>query len=446
MAVPVVAGAGGAAASPGGYTFAEVTALGQPAPGGGTFVNDFEPSAINSSGALGFTADVSTGGEGVFIAKGGTITQVMRSFMPAPGGVMTDYGELGRLGLNDQGDLVTGFVLSPQTSTTVFGVNAGVFRFKAKTGTPSAVAVPGQTMPGGGTMAGTYVNYGINNRGDVIFQALATGSAIAPGTPPNYNGMSLALYEQSKNGTSTRIVAPGDAAPGGHVFDDAWNGSNNNAGDIAFSGHVQGDPCVYIFVPYACGDSLYLRNAATGAITSVAHQGDPAPGGGTYSTAFGGLVNGADQVAFEGSTGANDTPPFNVYKWSKDVITPVAVSGEPMPGGGDYASASGNDGTFGQNDHGDISFTTALDTVTNGLNDTGAYVWSHGSLHLVARTGTVMPGVGTIARLGEFLNPNNGTNPPAYSMGGVINNRGQVFFTGTLTDGTSVLLVATPAG
>ena len=209
VAVPVVAGTGGAAISAGGYTFTEVTALGQPAPGGGTFVNDFEPSAINSSGALGFTADVSTGGEGVFIAKGGTITQVMRSFMPAPGGVMTDYGELGRLGLNDQGDLVTGFVLSPQTPTTVFGVNAGVFRFTASTGTLSTVAVPGQTMPRGGTMEGTYVNYGINNRGDVIYQALATGSAIAPGTPPNYNGMSLALYEQSQNGTSTRIVAPG---------------------------------------------------------------------------------------------------------------------------------------------------------------------------------------------------------------------------------------------
>ena len=157
-------------------------------------------------------------------------------------------------------------------------------------------------------------------------------------------------------------------------------------------------------------------------------------------------MNGADQVAFEGSTGADNTPPYNVYQWSKDVTTLVAVAGEPMPGGGDYASASGNDGTFGQNDHGDISFTTALDTVTNGLNDTGAYVWSHGPLHLVARTGTVIPGVGTIARLGEFLNSNNGTNPPAYSMGEVINDRGQVFFTATLTDGTSVLLVATPAG
>ena len=227
-------------------------------------------------------------------------------------------------------------------------------------------------------------------------------------------------------------MAPGDAAPGGHVFDDAWNGSNNNAGDIAFSGHVQGDPCINIGVPLRLRRQPVPAQRGHRGHLLDRHQGDQAPGRGTYSTVFGGLVNGADQVAFEGSTGADNTPPYNVYQWSKDVTTLVAVAGEPMPGGGDYASASGNDGTFGQNDHGDISFTTALDTVTNGLNDTGAYVWSHGPLHLVARTGTVIPGVGTIARLGEFLNSNNGTNPPAYSMGEVINDRGQVFFTATL--------------
>jgi hypothetical protein len=441
---PVVAAAGSAQAMPAGYTFTEVATIGASAPGGGTFVNDFEPSAINGSGELGFTADVSTGGEGVFVARNGTITQVMRSHTPAPGGVRLGPGELGRIGLNDEGDLATGFLLHPFNPNATSGLNEGVFRWSHNGGL-SAVALPGQAMPGGGTFEGTYVNYGINNRGDVIYQGLATGSAVSSGTPPNYSGMSLALYEQSRDGVSTRLVGPGDAAPGGGVFDDAWNGSNNNAGDVAFSAHVQGDPCISIFVPFACGDSQYLRNGVTGAITSIAHQGDPAPGGGTFSVAFGGLVNGADQVAFEGSTGADNSPPYNVYQWSKGVITAVAVAGQPMPGGGDYATSSGNAGTFGQNDRGDVSFTTALDTVTNGLNDTGAYVWSHGTLRLVARTGTVIPGVGTIARLGEFLN-GGGTNPPAYSMGGVMNNRGQVFFTATMTDGTQALLVATPAG
>jgi hypothetical protein len=103
-------------------------------------------------------------------------------------------------------------------------------------------------------------------------------------------------------------------------------------------------------------------------------------------------------------------------------------------------------GPFGQNGQGDVSLTAALDSVTNGLNDTGAYVWAHGTAAPVARTGTVIPGVGTISYLGEFLNSDGGTNPPGYSMGGEINNRGHVFFTATMTNGTQALLLATPAG
>jgi hypothetical protein len=422
--------------------------LGQPAPGGGTFVNDFEPSAINSSGAVAFTADLSVAGqfigEGVFTAKNGTITQVLRAGMAAPGGVTLGQGELSRLGMNDAGDVVAGFQLNPPDQSPPEGIDAGVFRYTASSGTLSAVAVPGQAMPDGGTLLGGGYNFAINNGGDVIYQGIDTGTAISSGTPPNYEGASAGLFEQSKDGVSTRIAGPGDAAPGGGVFDDAWNGSNNNAGDIAFSAHVQSDPCIDFGIPWACGDSLYLRNGTTGAITSVAHQGDPAPGGGTYDTAFGGLVNSADQVTFVANTAANPSE-YNVYQWSNGVTNSVGIAGEAMPGGGHFASATGNAATFGQNSQGDVSFTAALDSVTNGLNDTGAYVWSHGTLQLVARTGTVIPGVGTISYLGEFLN-NGNTNPPAYSMGGEINNRGQVFFTATMTNGTQALLVATPAG
>ena len=53
------------------------------------------------------------------------------------------------------------------------------------------------------------------------------------------------------------------------------------------------------------------------------------------------------------------------------------------------------------NNAGEVVFNATLDTDDNAddLPDTGLYVWSHGSLRLVARTGTVIPGVGTIAHL-----------------------------------------------
>ena len=52
----------------------------------------------------------------------------------------------------------------------------------------------------------------------------------------------------------------------------------NNGGDIGFGGHVAGEECVNIGSPLACGESVYLKDAATGKIQSIAHQGDPAPG------------------------------------------------------------------------------------------------------------------------------------------------------------------------
>jgi hypothetical protein len=98
------------------------------------------------------------------------------------------------------------------------------------------------------------------------------------------------------------------------------------------------------------------------------------------------------------------------------------------------------------NNRGDISFAASLntDTTSAGINDTGVYVYSQGSLRLVARSGTVIPGVGTIARLGQFLAPSTTNNPPNYGTGGMMNDEGSVLLNVTLTDGRGVLLVATP--
>src|SRR5262249_43340424 len=56
-----------------GYDFTQIAALGDPAPGGGVFVNDFEPNGLNNRGDILFGADVSTGGEGIFLSSKGPI-------------------------------------------------------------------------------------------------------------------------------------------------------------------------------------------------------------------------------------------------------------------------------------------------------------------------------------------------------------------------------------
>src|SRR5262249_47044181 len=90
------------------YSFQPIAFIPGPAPGGGSFINDFEPGAgaINDRGKLTFVADVDTGGEGIFTkSPGGPLTQIVRSGQPAPGGGTFDFfGVLGHVALNNHGD------------------------------------------------------------------------------------------------------------------------------------------------------------------------------------------------------------------------------------------------------------------------------------------------------------------------------------------------------
>jgi hypothetical protein len=74
-----------------------------------------------------------------------------------------------------------------------------------------------------------------------------------------------------------------------------------------------------------------------------------------------------------------------------------------------------------------VSFNAALEGGESGL-----YVYSRGAVHLVAGTGTVIPGVGTVADVAGLI-------------GCILSDSGQVFFWATLTGGNGVLLLATPA-
>jgi hypothetical protein len=419
-----------------GYTFTPIAFLDNPAPGGGRFTFDFEPSALNNSGEVPFTADVTTGGEGVFVGLGGQLRQIVRSGQPAPGGGTLGPTELGRLGVNEGGDIAIPFSLEPFAGP-VF--NSGLFRFSHSTQTLSAVARPGTPVPGGGHLAGVFPNTAINNRGDIVFSGIIATEA----GPPDSMGFGVGLFLADKHGTISSVVRPGDPAPGGGTFDAAQNGSINNGGDIAFGGHVAGEECVNIGSPLTCGESVYLKDAATGIIQSIAHQGDPAPGGGVFRLAFGAVVNSRGDVVFIGDlTPAPEMgTTLGVFLFSQGATIAVARPGDAMPGGGTFVTAGDFDATYDLNQSGDVSFAAALSTDDNmdGIPDSGLYVFSKGSVRLVARTGTVIPGLGTIDYLGlaPFV-------PTPVGTGGVINERGQVLLFATLSNGKGVLLLATP--
>ncbi|MCU1235532.1 MAG: hypothetical protein JWP63_3499 [Candidatus Solibacter sp.] len=431
------------------YKFTKLAALGDSA-GHRTFhINDFEPGAINNRGDVIYGTDLGTStdpasffGEGVFLRGSGQAElELARGFTNAPGGGIFDFLLLGQIALNDPGDAAFAFALTPlDLNAAPFGLNSGVYRYSHDTGKVTAVVKPYSTRaPGGGTFAGVGFNTRLNNRGDLVFTGIAATHA---GTLAN------GVYKADASGRITSVVSPGDSAPGGGSFDSVFDGWINQAGDVAFDAHLAAETGTQ-----SGRASLYLKHAGTGRIDSIAHAGDAAPGGSVFRSVYSPVLNDSGDIAFLGdiSTGppSNGFENLGVYVHSKGKTLVVAKPGDSMPGGGKFVTASF---LIAENVHvnnaGDVVFNAKLDTDANrdGFPDTGLYVWSHGELQLVARTGTVIPGVGTVGQLvmGVFSIPVPASYVP--NSGAINNDRGQVLFGATLSNGQAVLLVATPHG
>jgi hypothetical protein len=441
------------------YGFQPLAFLGDPVRGAGFRINDFEPNGLNSHGDtlfgddLGTTSDPSSFyGEGVFLRSHGQETLLARSNAGAPGGGTFDFSFLGPSSLNDEGDASFAFLLQPAGAP--FGVSAGTYRYSHTTHTVTPVAVSGVTpVPGGGVFAGMFFSPSLNNQGALVFPGIVpTDQGIhVPGEA--YVGLGVGLYQADPTGQLSKVVSPGDAAPGGGAFDFATAPSINAGGDIAFNGHVAGEEVgapgapPQAFIINALG-SLYVKDGATGQIRSIAHAGSAAPGGGVFRQAVFPQINSRGDVLFGGdlTPAPNANLSFGVFLDSGGQIIAIARPGDAVPGGGHIVTTSVLPEQMSLNNPGDVVFNAALDTHFNGntANDTGLFKWSHGQVSLIARTGTALPGVGTLQSLVSNVIV---TPPPPITVpnsGVVESDPGQVLFSAQLTDGSNVLLLATP--
>ena len=129
-----------------GFAFAPIAFLGDPAPGGGTFLDVFESSFINNRGDIMFGSNVTANGEqGIFLlpAPANTLTEIARVGEPAPGGGVFGAGFGSPNALNDSGDVGFMFLLDPLRFP--IGVNAGVYRYSQRARTLTDVMTPGVT-------------------------------------------------------------------------------------------------------------------------------------------------------------------------------------------------------------------------------------------------------------------------------------------------------------
>jgi hypothetical protein len=439
-----------------GFAFASVAFLGDPAPGGGVFLDVFESNFINNRGDVLFGSNVTANEEqGIFLRprRVNTIEEIARVGEPAPGGGVFGAGFGSPNALDDKGDV--GFMFLLDTLSFPIGVNAGVYRYSQRARTLTAVMTPGVTLaPSGGVFAGATFGTGLNSEGLLAFGGIVpTDDGVHLADEP-YFGLGAAAYSADTQGHISPIVSPGDSALGGGVVDWAVFPQINASGDVAFMGHLSGEECRAEGFPpqavlMACLGSIYVKDSATGQLRSIAHAGDPAPGGDVFRQAISPMLNDHGDVVFLGDL----TPPplarrvTGVYRHSNGVTLAVARPGDPMPGGGHFVTASNLIGwPISVNNPGDVAFNALLDTDDNedGVRDTGLFVWSHGVLRLVARTGTAVPGVGEVAHLVMGVLVVIGNTGFVPNSGAMINDHGQVIFGATLSDGRSVLLVATP--
>ncbi len=250
-------------------TVSKIVGTGDPAPGGGMFLPS-DSNSINNQGQVAFASFVSfPDRSGMFLFSEGQITQLVAQGDPAPGGGMISFVQ--SASLNDQGQVAFFAGVTPPS-------RSGIFLWLE--GSISPIVQTGDPAPSGGSFSVDFVPPSLNGVGQVAFGALLSTKA-ATGCSCSRKGWSA--------------VRPGDPAPGGGTFTYADYTSLNDAGQVAFPGLVSG----------VSGVGAFLFSEGT--ISRIAGSGDPAPGGGTFT--FGDLprLNAQAQATFVGglSTGGN---------------------------------------------------------------------------------------------------------------------------------------------
>jgi hypothetical protein len=193
--------------------------------------------------------------------------------------------------------------------------------------------VPGVTsVPIAGTLQGVFFETSINSRNEICFTGLINTNVPLP----DDEAIGKGIFVADKAGKIRKVVIPGDLAPFGKIFDFAELACINDRGDVGFGAHVQGEE----FIRGSPGnlgdpDSVYLSEAPSGQIISIAHQGDPAPGGGVFRHALGPVLNNSGQILFVGDL----TPPPGVaqsqglYLFKSSATVPVVRPGDVLPDG-----------------------------------------------------------------------------------------------------------------
>ena len=256
LMLKVVSGtAGNAVADRKDFVLTPLAFLEDPAPGGGTFSAVFESNVINNRGDVLFGSSFpqeagAPAGDpffpaAVFLRRKGVTSEIARSGDDGPGGRRLREARGSRPpSPSTRGAMWPSPFCSNRFPTPPFPPACPPVSIVSSSSahTLSPVVIPGTPAPGGGSFAGASFGTSLNDRGDLVFAGILPTNQGLPF--PEQQGLGQGLFRARRNGAIASVVSPGDAAPGGGVFDLAAVGFINNRGDVAFQGHVAGEECL----------------------------------------------------------------------------------------------------------------------------------------------------------------------------------------------------------
>lgn len=392
-----------------------VARTGMAAPGAGTKVSFSSLGAgvgvlLNDAGQVAFMGslvgtgvtsanDVGIWRDGKLVARAGDVAP------GAPGGAVFSLLGSNSIRMDGAGRVVYFSFLQ--------GGGTGLWR----DGTPIAVA--GNAAPGAGPgVTFNSVNQlpSINARGDVLYGARLAGTNVTGGN------------DQGLWRNDVLIAREGDAAPGvggGATFAGGLTGLLNAGGEAAYITRISGAGVT------ASSDQGIWRGSSL-----IARTGNPAPGA-APGVSFASLrladFNSAGQVTYAAALSGSGVDARNDEGIWRDAVL-IARKGDAVLGAGSGIHLSGVSGLLvpQANDIGVVAFASDLvGAGVNAGNDRALFLGDGVDLLVAARTGDALAG-STIASLSSAV------------ASGSFNDKAQLAYTATLTDGRSGIFVFTP--
>jgi hypothetical protein len=249
----------------------------------------------------------------------------------------------------------------------------------------AAYAWHNQPAPEGGTMypLASMNPAIINDFGQIAFMSQVTGMERNQGifVADGSSLVPIVMGCGGGGGSGDPGSGVGDPCPLGGTFSGFFAGTVfappiNDNGDVLFIADVDGG---------SAPRGLFLYQADTGQIITIAAVGDPSPVGGTLTAVGPGSMNNNGEIVFIAKNSGTDH--VNILKWADGVLTKHVAVGDPAPGGGTFSMLAGEalgyvDGTWipigdvpGINDAGQVSF---FGIVSGGPAGRGLFVTTDG--------------------------------------------------------------------